>query len=99
MIRQKNEINHMLNNPQIDDKRIKSEIFRLAEMKYDCCDYNDIPQKSKFLKSVLTDREKLNTLDIGLLKSCVKRIAVSHFFTIEIEFINGVIIQNQIERK
>lgn len=98
VIRQKNEINHMLDNPQIDDERIKSAMFRLAEMKYNCCDYSDVPQKTLFLKILLTDHEQLHMLDIGLLKSCVKRMTVSHFFIIEIEFINGMTVKNLIER-
>ncbi|MDE5885388.1 MAG: recombinase family protein [Oscillospiraceae bacterium] len=98
VIRLKNEINHMLDNPQIDEERIKSVIFRLAEMKYNCCDYSDVPQKTLFLKALLADQEQLHTLDIGLLKSCVKRMTVSHFFMIEIEFVNGAVIKNIIER-
>jgi DNA-directed RNA polymerase subunit N (RpoN/RPB10) len=81
-----------------DNEHIKSEIFKLAEMKYSCCAYSDIPQKTKELKSILLHTEKLNTLDIGLLKSCVRRILVSHFCTIEIEFINGVIINERGEK-
>ena len=98
VIRLKNEINHMLDNPQIDEERIKSAIFRLAEMKYNCCDYSDVPQKTLFLKKLLANQGQLHTLDIGLLKSYVKRMTVSHFFMIEIEFVNGAVIKNIIER-
>lgn len=98
VIRLKNEINHMLDHPQIDEERIKSAMFRLAEMKYYCCNNSDIPQKTLFLKTLLADQEKLHTLDIDLLKSCVKRMTVSHFFVIEIEFVNGTALKNSIER-
>ncbi len=97
VIRQQNEIRRMMENP-IDYERIKSEIYQLAEMKYSCCTYSDIPQKTEELKSILSQTEKLNTLDVGLLKSCVRRILVSHSCTIEIEFINGVIINERGER-
>lgn len=38
------------------------------------------------------------TLDIGLFKSCVSKIWISHFCTIEVEFVNGVRIKNITER-
>ena len=38
------------------------------------------------------------TQDIGLFKACVSRIWISHFCTIEVEFINGVHIKNITER-
>ena len=97
VICQQNEIRRMMENPT-DYERIKSEIYKLAEMKYSCCTYSDIPQKTEKLKSILSQTEQLNTLDIGLLKSCVHRILVSHSCTVEIEFINGVIINERGER-
>ena len=51
------------------------------------------------MKELISGREQLNMLDIDLLKSCVSRILIGHFYTIEIEFINGVIIKNITERK
>jgi len=99
VIRKQNEINQMLDSAQVDFDRIKSEIFRLAEMKYDCCTYNDSPQKTAHLRSLLENHEQLNSLDIGLFKSCINRIWISHFCTIEVEFINGVHIKNITERK
>ena len=98
MVRQQNEINRMIDSPQVDFDRAKVEIFRLAEMKYDCCTYNDSPQKTDEIKELLKDHKQLNTLDIGLFKACVSRIWISHFCTIEVEFINGVKIKNTTER-
>ena len=99
IIRKQNEISQMLDSAQPDFERIKSEIFRLAELKYDCCTYNENPQKTAKIKALLDDQEKLNTLDIGLFKACVSRIWISHFCTIDVEFINGVTIKNITERK
>ena len=98
VIRQQNEIRHMMDAAQLDYERTKSEILRLAQMQYDCCTYSDKPQQTEFLKALLTNHEQLNSLDIGLLKSCVSRIWVSHFCTIEIELINGTILHNITER-
>ena len=98
IIRKQNEINQMLDSTQVDFDRIKSELYRLAEMKYDCCTYNDDPQKTKQLMDLLENQKQLNTLDIGLFKSCVNRIWISHFCTIEVEFINGIKIKNITER-
>lgn len=97
--RQQNEINRLMDAPNVDFETAKEEIFRLAELKYDCCTYSDKPQKTTQLRGILENYEQLNTLDIGLLKSCVSRILVSHFCTVEIEFINGVTIKNITERK
>ena len=98
IVRKQNEINHMTDSPQVDFDRVKSEIFKLAEMKYDCCTYNDSPQKTEEIKALLENHKQLNTLDIGLFKACVSRIWISHFCVIEVEFINGVKIKNTTER-
>lgn len=98
IVRQQNEINRMTDSGHIDFDRVKAEIFRLAEMKYDCCSYNDSPQKTEELKSLLQNNEQLNTLDIDLFKSCVSKIWISHFCVFEVELINGVKIQNTTER-
>ena len=99
VIRQQNEISRMMDATQADFDKIKSEIFKLVEMKYDCCTYNDRQLKTENLTNILADKQQLNKLDIGLLKSCISRILVSHFYTIEVEFINGVTIKNITERK
>ena len=98
IVRKQNEINHMTDSAQADFDRVKAEIFKLAEMKYDCCTYNESPQKTEKLKELLQGHEQLNRLDIGLFKACVSRIWISHFCTIEVEFINGVHIKNITER-
>ena len=98
VIRKQNEINQMTDSLQMDFDRVKAEIFRLAEMKYDCCTYNDSPQKAAEIKALLKNHEQLNTLDIGLFKACVSRIWISHFCTIEVELINGVRIKNITEK-
>lgn len=98
VIRKQNEINKMSDSIQVDFDRVKSEIFKLAEMKYDCCTYNDSPQKTAEIKALLENHEQLNTLDIGLFKACVSRIWISHFCTIEVELINGVRIKNITEK-
>lgn len=98
IVSQQNEINRMTDVSQINFERIKSEIFKLTEMKYECCTYSDSPQKTEEIKAVLKDHEQLNTLDIGLFKACISRIWISHFCTIEVEFVNGVHIKNITER-
>ena len=98
VIRKQNEINQMTDSPQVDFDRVKAEIFKLAEMKYDCCSYNESPQKTEELKELLQGHEQLNSLDIGLFKACVSRIWISHFCTIEVELINGVRIKNITEK-
>ena len=95
---QQNELNRLMDNPEIDSEKVKTEILRLAELKYDCCTYDESPQKTEYLKELFWGKEQLNIIDYDLLKSCVLRILIGHFYTIEIEFINGVIIKNIMER-
>ena len=99
VIRKQNEISQMTDSAQPDFDRIKSEIFKLAELKYACCTYNENPQKTAEIKALLENHEQLNTLDIGLFKSCINRVLISHFCTVEIEFTNGIVIKNITERK
>ena len=98
VIRKQNEINQMTDSPQVDFDKVKAEIFKLAEMKYDCCTYNDSPLKTDELRNLLENNKQLNILDIGLFKACVSRIWISHFCTIEVELINGVRIKNITEK-
>ena len=95
---QQNELNRLMDNPEIDTEKAKTEILKLAELKYECCTYDEGPQKTEYLKELISGREQLNMLDIDLLKSCVSRILIGHFYTIEIEFINGVTIKNITKR-
>jgi hypothetical protein len=92
------EINRAIDNGTKTAEEIRNDIFKLAELKYKHCTYSDVNQKTELLKSLIDSRNQLNTLDIGLLRSCVKRITVSHSCVIEAEFINGVIIKNETER-
>lgn len=92
------DIDRVIDNGTKSAEEIKSDILRLTELKYTRCTYSDVPQKTELLKSLLLGRGKLNTLDTGLLKSCVKRILVSHSCVIEAELINGTIIKNTTER-
>lgn len=98
VIRQQNEIKQMTDSIQVDFNRVKYEIFKLAEMKYDCCTYNENPQKTAEIKLLLQNHEQLNTLDSGLFKAYISRIWISRFCTIEVEFVNGVTIKNITER-
>ena len=95
---QQNELNRLMDNLQIDTEEAKTEILKLAELKYECCTYDEGPQKTEYLKELISGREQLNIIDYDLLKSCVSRILIGHFYTIEIEFINGVTIKNITER-
>ncbi len=91
------EINRTIDKGTKTAEEIRNDIFKLAELKYKQCTYSDISQKTELLKSLLAKKLQLNTLDTGLLRSCVKRITVSHSCVIEAEFINGVIIKNETE--
>ena len=98
IIRRENEIRHKMDAANPDYDRTKAEILELAQLKYARCAYSDTPQKTAVLRDILAGKEQLNTLDTGLLKSCVERISVSHFCTVEVELINGVTIKNTTER-
>ena len=72
--------------------------MELAELKYDCCTYDDVPQKTTLLKEVLAERQQLNALDTELLLKCAEQITVSHNATIGLELINGIKLNNITER-
>lgn len=99
ILRQQNDISRMTDSPQVDFEKVKAEIFRLTEMKYERCTYSDKPQKTAKLVTLLKNHNQLNTLDIGLFKSCINKILISRFCTIEVEFINGIKIKNTIRRE
>jgi hypothetical protein len=92
------EINRAIDNGTKTAEEIRNDILRLAELKYKHCTYSDVQQKTELLRSLIAEKTQLNTLDTGLLISCVKRISVSHSCIIEAEFINGVAIKNETER-
>lgn len=98
IILKQNEINQMIDVAESDVDEVKNEIFRLAEMKYQRCTYSDIPQKTGLLKTLFLEKMQSDNLDIDFLKSTVRQIKVSHNFTIEAEFINGIKIRNTTER-
>jgi len=95
--KQENEVNRLLDS-NANPEQVKEEIFKLASLKYDCCTYDDRPQKTAKLCEILSSAEQMNILDIGLLQSTVSKIAVSHFCTVTLKFINGVTIKQTIER-
>lgn len=92
------EIDRAIDNGTKTAEEIRNDILRLSELKYKHCTYSDVPQKTELLKSLISDKVQLNSIDIGLLRFCVKRITVSHSCVIEAEFINGVTIKNETER-
>lgn len=98
IILKQNEINKMIDAAESDVNEVKNEIFRLAEMKYQRCTYSDISQKTGLLKTLFSEKMQSENLDIDFLKLTVKQIKVSHNFTIEAEFINGIKIRNTTER-
>ena len=98
VIKQKNEISRLMGSTDIDYDRIKAAIIELAELKYYCCTYNDVLQKTAYLKELLKSRKQLNTLDNELLMKCAAHITVSHNAAIGLELINGVKLNNITER-
>ena len=98
IILKQNKINQMIDVIESDVDEVKNEIFRLAEMKYQRCTYSDISQKTALLKTLFSEKKQSENLDIDFLKSAVKQIKVSHNFTIEAEFINGIKVRNTTER-
>ena len=65
--------------------------MELAELKYDCCNYDDVPQKTVLLKEIMKGVKRLNALDVELLLKCAEYITVSHNATIGLELILSAI--------
>lgn len=98
VVKQKNEISRLMDSTDIEYDRIKAAIMELAEIKYDCCSYDDVPQETVLLKEIMKGVKRLNTLDVDLLLKCAEHITVSHNATIGLELINGVKLNNITER-
>ena len=98
VIKQKNEISRLMDSTDIEYDRIKAAIVKLAELKYDCCTYDDIPQKTALLKDIYANVKRMSSLDIEFIRKTVNHITVSHNATIGIELINGVKLNNITER-
>lgn len=98
VVKQKNEISRLMDSTDIEYDRIKAAIMKLAELKYECCSYDDVPQKTVLLKEIMKGVKRLNTLDVDLLLKCAEHITVSHNATIGLELINGVKLNNITER-
>lgn len=98
VVKQKNEISRLMDSTDIEYDRIKSAILELAELKYECCSYDDVPQKTALLMEIMKGVKRLNTLDVELLLKCAEHITVSHNATIGLELINGVKLNNITER-
>lgn len=98
VVKQKNEISRLMDSTDIEYDRIKAAILELAELKYECCSYDVVPQKTVLLKEIMKGVKRLNTLDVELLLKCAEHITVSHNATIGLELINGVKLNNITER-
>ena len=66
IILKQNEINKMIDAAESDVNEVKNEIFRLAEMKYQRCTYSDIPQKTRLLKTLFSEKKQSENLDIDM---------------------------------
>ncbi len=98
VIKEKNEINRLLDSPSIDYEKVKAAMIQLAKTKYHCCSYNDAPQKTMMIKNTLTDHKLLNELDTDLITKIVSKITVSHNADICLELTNGVKLTNITEK-
>jgi len=70
--KQENEVSRLLDS-NANSEQVKEEIFKLASLKYDCCTYDDRPQKTAKLHEILGSSEQMNILDIGLLQLTVSK--------------------------
>lgn len=98
VMRQKNEIDRMLDSSRIDFEKVREMMIQLAELKYESCSYSTIPQKTALLKGLFEDLDQLDELDTALISKTVSKITVSHYATIGLELINGVKLTNITER-
>ena len=98
VIKEKNEINRLLDSSSIDYEKVKAAMIHLAMTKYQCCSYNDVLQKTMMIKNTLTDHKLLNELDTDLITKIVSKITVSHNADICLELINGVKLTNITEK-
>lgn len=98
VLKQKNEIDRLMDTGRIDYDTVKSAMMKLAKIKYQCCSYNDVPQMTSRIKTLLAERGQLDELDNDLITKIVRQITVSHYAEIGLELINGVRLKNITEK-
>lgn len=96
--RQQNEVNRLLDCGSADSNNIMQEVFKLAQLKFLCCVFDDHAQKTAVIHTKLLEYKELNTPDTGLLRSVISQIRISRFYMFEIELINGAAIKIDMER-
>ena len=96
--RQQNEINRLIDTKNIDYEKVVNEMIKLAQIKYDCCSYNEKAQQTENLKSMLIGHDPLDESDMELAANCIKRITVDHYGMICLELINDIRPRTIIER-
>lgn len=74
VMRQKNEIDRLMDSTAIDFDKIKKAMVRLAEIKYECCSYNDIPQQTGFLKLLFARVTWIVKGEKRFMWRCISRI-------------------------
>ena len=87
--RQQHEINRLIDTKIIDCEKAINEMIKLAQIKYDCCSYNEKAQQTENLKSMLIGHDPLDESDMGLATNCIKRTTVDQYGMICLELING----------
>lgn len=94
-----NEINRRMNQRDISFEEIQSLIFEYADMLYQKSSYGINQKLTKILKQTYGSHESMKKLDTGLFNSTVSGFTIAKDGSVEITFINGVCIpQNITER-
>lgn len=89
VIRQTNDINRLLEQPDVQFNTMKKMIFRCVEMKFACCSYDEGIAHSEYINNSLEEWESTHKINVSLLKNIVKDMELEKEGTISITLINN----------
>lgn len=94
MIRKSNEVNRLLEQTEIDYKRVATMIIDCASERYKCCVLGDGKHVLSALYSEYDQLTEQSELDEALLKRTVKKITVGHTGEFTVYFIGDIALTN-----
>lgn len=97
VVREEKEISRMRDQANLQFHTIKQAVFDCASAKFDCCHEDNTGEFSNKLMECLEKHDLLTSIDIDLLKLCVKKITVKKNADVSIQLVNGADISNETE--
>lgn len=93
-IRKINEVKHMISQNGIQFAPVKQTLFDCVSAKFDCCALDKGSSFSEPLKEYLLECEELQGFDTEVFPLIIEKIIVNRDSSINIELVNGQIVNS-----